>query len=477
MSHTEIEAPSTAGSAPSTGGNAATAPFPARRSWWARLFRRGRPAAVAPSVPAGSASAPPASAGPPAVSDGPVTTNGNATTNGLSAHNGAGKVRSHVTTIPATASPLESTGGGAGACEHGVMSDEVAATPGTPVEPVASGPPPHPGPGAAALSLSGRVTTRAGKALAGATVSVLGLDGRGAGRATTNREGRYQVAALPGGVYAVTAQLAPHRPVAMLLSLSSGQAVLDLALTGRGVLTGRVVTGLDRMVLADVPIRLVGADGRTAATVFSDADGTYRFTEVDEGEWGVAVQSPRYREATVAASVSADAETVVDVVLEGNGSVAGQVTAPGGTPVPGSRVLLLDSNGEVRASTLTDPSGAYGFSEIPTGGYAVVVVDLTPAAGAVRVTASEAATCDLRVRDQAPAAGPEATTVGPALGPDASRPIGPTSGTTSPPVGSPPPAAAVPPSDLPPLVPPPEGGVAAPVPAASGGLPASATKG
>jgi hypothetical protein len=89
-----------------------------------------------------------------------------------------------------------------------------------------------------------------------------------------------------------------------------------------------------------------------------------------------------------------------------------------------------------------------------------VVVDLTPAAGAVRVTASEAATCDLRVRDQAPPAGPEPTTTGPAVGPDASRPTGPTSGVTSPAVGSPAPPVAIPPSDLPPLVPPPEGGVA-----------------
>jgi hypothetical protein len=446
MAQTQTEAPDTAGSA------ATTAP-PARRSWWARLFRRGRTgAADGPPVPLPGepAPVPPRSDRVPGADDGPVTPNS------------ATKVRSHVTTIPAAPSPPGSTGAPAGACQHGVMSDEVVSTSGTPAEPATAVHPPHPGPNAAALALSGRVTTRAGKALAGATVSVLSLDGRGVGRATTNREGRYQVAALPGGVYAVTAQLAPHRPVAMLLSLSSGQAVLDLSLTGRGVLTGRVVTGLDRMVLADVPIRLVGADGRTVATVFSGADGTYRFAEVDEGEWGVAVQSPRYREATVAASVTAEAETVVDVVLEGSGSVTGQVTAPGGTPVPGSRVLLLDSGGEVRASSLTDPSGGYGFTDIPTGGYAVVVVDLTPAAGAVRITASEAATCDLRVRDQTAPAAPDAMTAGPVVEPDVSRPIGLSSGITWPPVGSPIPPVAVPRSDLPPLVPPPGAGVTSP---------------
>jgi hypothetical protein len=224
------------------------------------------------------------------------------------------------------------------------------------------------------------------------------------------------------------------------------------------------------LVLADVPIRLVGADGRTEATVFSGADGTYRVPEVDEGDWSVAVQSPHYRRATVATSVAADAETVADVVLEGNGSVTGQVSAPGGTPVPGSRVLLLDSTGEVRASTLTDPSGGYRFTDVPTGGYAVVVVDLTPAAGAVRVTASEVATCDLRVRDQALPASPVPMTEGAAVPSDAPSPIGATSGIPAPPLGSPASPVAVPPSELPPLMPPPESGAAPPVPVSPPGL-------
>ncbi len=261
------------------------------------------------------------------------------------------------------------------------------------------------------VTLTGRITTVSGLVLAGASVSVLGLDGMSAGTATTEADGVYHLTGIPGGVYAVAAQLAPHRPAAALLSLGAGHAVLDLALTGRGTLRGRVVTGLAGIALPDVPVRLVGPDGRTVATVFSAVDGQYRFTGIDEGTWAVTVQSPRYREVTLEATVAADEDTVVDVVLVGNGTVRGQISSPGSTPLSGSRVLLLDATGAVQGSVLTDSSGHYDFGEVVTGVYSVVVLDLTPSVGTVEVTASEVATCDLRVRDLSPTV-PTAT-VGP----------------------------------------------------------------
>lgn len=76
-------------------------------------------------------------------------------------------------------------------------------------------------------TLRGRVTSAAGEPLAEARVEVVEAHRH----ATTDRDGRYQLANLPAGVYNVSVALVGYRPVVRRVTIADTDMTLDVALT------------------------------------------------------------------------------------------------------------------------------------------------------------------------------------------------------------------------------------------------------
>ncbi|MCL4369243.1 MAG: carboxypeptidase-like regulatory domain-containing protein, partial [Actinobacteria bacterium] len=197
----------------------------------------------------------------------------------------------------------------------------------------------------------------------------------------------------------------PFRP--RRRSGGGGRAVMDMALTGRGSIAGRVLEGslagtAAAAPLPSVPIRLCRSGGPTVATAFSGPDGQFRFDELDEGTWELLAEHVRYSPAKEAVTVVAGSESSCDLVLMGVGDIRGSVVSPGGVPLPAMAIFLVANNGEVIAKERSDALGAFHFSGVPTGDHVLLAIDVEPGAEPVKVAAGDVAHCDVQVRRNPP---------------------------------------------------------------------------
>jgi subtilisin family serine protease len=116
----------------------------------------------------------------------------------------------------------------------------------------------------------------------------------------------------------------------------------------------------------------VTVDGEFDRSVTTDADGTYS-VRVAVGDYQVSASAFGYLpSAPVAASVTADATTTVNIALEAAPShtVSGTVTdLVSGEPYAGVTVSL---SGPIDPVT-TDPAGAFAFADVPEGTYTLSI--------------------------------------------------------------------------------------------------------
>ncbi len=149
--------------------------------------------------------------------------------------------------------------------------------------------------------------------------------------------------------------------------------------------------------LAGVKIELLNAVGVVVQTTFTNAAGQYKFDNLAPGTYAVREQQPSgYFQGGQRAGSAGGVATenlISQIVLASNvtavnydfcellpGSISGRVHAdpegdcivgPNDIPLAGVSIDLLDANGIVVASTLTDSLGFYRFAGIAPGTYSV----------------------------------------------------------------------------------------------------------
>ena len=150
--------------------------------------------------------------------------------------------------------------------------------------------------------------------------------------------------------------------------------------------------------IAGVTVELLDASGQgTGITTTTNANGYYEFNGLDKGTWGVREVQPTGwldgKDTPGSHGGVAGNDIITGVVLDYGdrgveynfgellpGSIAGRVhyTPDGdcdfedpGLPIEGVVIELLNTNGEVIATTTTDANGEYLFDNLPPGSYAV----------------------------------------------------------------------------------------------------------
>ncbi|MEC3975627.1 MFS transporter [Amycolatopsis sp. H20-H5] len=224
----------------------------------------------------------------------------------------------------------------------------------------------------------GRVTGATGRPLAGAVLTLTDAAGRQVDLGRT--DGEYELSAPRGGDHVVIASAGQLRPVASRVRLNGVPVRADLALAGMGGVDGQIKSAGGHAAVAGATLVLTDPAGSVLEAGLTGGDGWYRFDEIPAGAYTLTVTSPGYRPIAGPLTVPEGARARHDVELEATAGVGGVVRSGKlGHPVPEAQVTLVDTSGQVVATTLTDRDGAYRFTDLPDGDYTLITTGYAPA--------------------------------------------------------------------------------------------------
>uniref|UniRef100_UPI003D7E23F4 MFS transporter n=1 Tax=Kineococcus sp. SYSU DK007 TaxID=3383128 RepID=UPI003D7E23F4 len=262
---------------------------------------------------------------------------------------------------------------------------------GTPVPPSAA---PAPRAQLSGPAVTGTVRQHGGRPLTDAVITLADQTGQQVARTRTDEEGRYELRAATGGTYLLIVAAAHLSPSATLVPVADRPVTRDVVLSGRSVITGRVLahdpaSGQDRGVGAAL-VTLTDVTGQVVGSARSGADGGYAFESLTGGAYVLTAQAETRRPLARAVDVPDAGALACDLLLSGGGRLTGTVVAAGdGRRLRDATVTLVDADGGVVAVASTDDSGEYGFEDLAAGHYTLTAAGYAPVATGVDVAEDE----------------------------------------------------------------------------------------
>ncbi|MEV4258511.1 MFS transporter, partial [Spirillospora sp. NPDC049652] len=209
------------------------------------------------------------------------------------------------------------------------------------------------------------------------------------------------LAAAPGGDgVAPQASIAgggaatPSNPAAV----PAGQNAIVEPSTGSGATISGVVRGGGGAPVASAAVTLIDVAGRQLGRALTRPDGGYALATPGPGTY-VLIAATGGHEPRAATLAVGDGPVEFDLVLTGNGGLAGTVSGSDGAPIDGATVVVTDVRGEVVGSVRTGASGEYAFQDVVSGTFTIAVsaAGHRPAALQVEVAGSGQTRQDVRL--------------------------------------------------------------------------------
>jgi Carboxypeptidase regulatory-like domain len=229
------------------------------------------------------------------------------------------------------------------------------------------------------VTVSGRVRTADGGSIPGAAVTLADMSGRQVAVAQTDTAGQYRLAAPGAGSYLVIVSAPGHQPAASVLTAPGAGTSHDIVLRGGSGLAGTVRAGGSGQPVSGATVTVANARGEIAAAATTGPDGSYRLSQLAEGQYTLVVAAAAY--APLAGQVAVEEGELVqhDVELPASGRVIGTVlSADGDQPFAGAQVTLTNEVGTEIAATTADPDGNFTLSDVPSGRYTLVAGGYRP---------------------------------------------------------------------------------------------------
>jgi protocatechuate 3,4-dioxygenase beta subunit len=233
------------------------------------------------------------------------------------------------------------------------------------------------------VTLVGRVTDHAGRALPGFHVQAVpdlkGAEAEGLhplrqdGFTETDADGSYRLEALRPGRYEVEARGGRQRMARAAVRLTAGTERLDLVVAAGTEVSGHIVDAAGRPVGGAVA-RLHMITGGEAFHATSAADGSFAFDWVPEGTYRLLAEARGYARADAPGEVQVAGTAVggLEVRLEERGgAISGQVLGldPAERPRIHVRALRLDDSA---GFSRVGPDGRYRIADLAPGDWQVV---------------------------------------------------------------------------------------------------------
>src|ERR1700761_5940423 len=229
------------------------------------------------------------------------------------------------------------------------------------------------------VPVSGRVRTADGGSIPGAAVTLADMSGRQVAVAQTDTAGQYTLAAPGAGSYLVIVSAPGHQPAASVLTAPGAGTSHDIVLRGGSGLTGTVRAGGSGQPVGNATVTVANTRGEIAGAVTTGSDGTYRLSQLAEGQYTLVVAAAAYAPLAEQVTVEEGELARHDVELPASGRVVGTVlTADGDQPFPGAEVTLTNEVGTEIAAATVGQDGSFALSDVPPGRYTLVAGGYRP---------------------------------------------------------------------------------------------------
>ncbi|MGV4930122.1 MFS transporter [Streptomyces sp. BHT-5-2] len=187
------------------------------------------------------------------------------------------------------------------------------------------------------------------------------------------------------------------QPLAAYASAGGGDA------TPTGSAVQGFVRNADGRPVARSAVTLISLSGRQLGRSVAQANGSYALQAPGAGSY-VLIAAADGHQPQASTVVVGDQPLGYDILLSGTSGLTGQVrSAVTGAPVGGAMVVVTDVRGEVLATGLTDPEGAFSFAELAPGAYTVAVnaADYRPTAQPVEIGGQGTTRTEIELRSGA----------------------------------------------------------------------------
>ncbi|BCB03802.1 carboxypeptidase regulatory-like domain-containing protein [Bacillus sp. KH172YL63] len=228
-------------------------------------------------------------------------------------------------------------------------------------------------------TLSGNVTNDSGDPIAGATISIQTNVGIIL-TTVTDSNGNYVVEGLAPGNYTVTASAPNFQTQIIGASISSNQTTASnfILVSNPGGIIGQITnvqTG-DPILGANIEVRILDSTGAIVSTIFSDTNGQFSSNQLAPGEYTLVFSADNFQTTAVSTLVEAGQTATVNVGLVPDpGSIQGTVLDINSqAPLAGAEVTVVDGQGFVVATVITDVNGVFTVNGLTPNSYNVTAI-------------------------------------------------------------------------------------------------------
>lgn len=219
-------------------------------------------------------------------------------------------------------------------------------------------------------SISGTVVSSYDSPLENATV--IASSGPSSVSTTTGPTGSYSLSVTPG-TWTMDVSAASHLSGSSSVTVAGGQNLRDVNFTltaNYATVSGSVKNG-SNVAISNATVELRRTDG-TTRQVSSDASGFFQFTRIPGGRYTLYGRKSGFTPDTLNVGLIFDGQIVSGsglILVAQTSSITGHLRE-NGNPVSGATIRATLSTGTV-FSTLSDATGSYTLSGIPSGTYRV----------------------------------------------------------------------------------------------------------
>lgn len=146
-------------------------------------------------------------------------------------------------------------------------------------------------------------------------------------------------------------------------------------------------SALGGIVIANAFVSVYDMSDNPVASAYTDGSGYYSITTLTDGDYQIAASANRFYPCDPV-SITLGAEPVekylmLQPYINADRVIYGVITGTNMSLVDGARINLIDSAGNIIASTFSIDNGEYSFPSLKNGEYAIVVSAAGYSAGSV----------------------------------------------------------------------------------------------